>query len=531
MSFFYSNRFLVAVLVVALGTACYTTPGLLQRVKDEARAPEPEPPPPRRRLQKDSENALKVESLRTLADGYSFELRTSAIKIVASRTVKSRTKDLLLRDLASKDDDRRNDAINGMWLLLYHPALTDKNYVSIFGSKGIVAAVRALINVMPLHNVQRQGSNSDPRKLPPSPILPPGRPAQEVSLLILLGHLLSHSLLLEDSGQSRTADYPIKAALKAGLVTEWLAHYPFPCALPEHQCFNFKRSDTVRLFERDKWRMDDQLMASVISHVSRHPLGRKQMIDAGLDTRRGHRQAAEHHSWNFTPFRRPVWAADAQNDDDVRMFGGEDTAGIVNDDLTVWEEPILRPVGVTARQRSSERSQEEEHLRRRHREAIVVAERGAPLRRENILQRSDSRVLQPMNGVSEVEGVLNGLLGLSDEHVERTLDLVESGQSSRITPSSSSGIDQIAGAEASLADRVVTSDELHDSLDEFNNLSEYERQVAPEVLAEIDEMIAAAMSDPDVQEAIQVVSTPAWRARQASGGSGTTVADDDVNGL
>ncbi|KAI1618564.1 hypothetical protein EDD37DRAFT_272922 [Exophiala viscosa] len=527
MSFFYSNRFLVAVLVVALGTACYTTPGLLQRVKDEARAPEPEPPPPRRRLQKDSENALKIETLRTLADGYSFELRTSAIKIVASRTVKSQTKDLLLRDLASKDDERRNEAINGMWLLLYHPALTEKNYASVFGSKGIVAAVRALINVMPLHNVQRQSLEGGPGKLPPSPVLPPGRPAQEVSLLILLGHLLA-----EESGRSRTADYPIKAALKAGLVTEWLAHYPFPCALPENQCFNFKRSDTVRLFDRDRWKMDDQLMASVIYHVIRHPLGRKQLVDAGLDTSRKHRGTADSSfAWNFSQMRRPAWAADAHDDEDTLMFNGRDTAGIVNDDLNVWEEEgtTFLPPGVIARQRSTERSQEEDLLRRRHREAIVVAERGAPLRRENILQRSDSRVLQPMNGVSGVEGALNGLLGLSDEHGERTLDLVEPGRSSRTT-ASSSGMDQGAEAEASLADGVVTSDELHDSLDEFNNLSEYERQAAPEVLDEIDEMIAAAMSDPDVQEAIQTVSTPAWRARQASGGSSTTVEDDDADG-
>lgn len=522
MSFFYSNRFLVAVLVVALGTACYTTPGLLQRVKDEARAPEPEPPPPRRRLQKDSEQSLKIETLRTLADGYSFELRTSAIKIVASRTVKSQTKDLLLRDLASKDDDRRNDAINGIWLLLYHPALTDKNFASAFGSKGIVATVRALINVLPQHNVTKQDTDEGPKKLPPSPILPANRPAQEVSLLHILGHLLA-----EESARSRTPGYPIKAALKAGLVTEWLAHYPFPCALPENQCFNFKRADTVRLFDRASWKMDDQLMASVIYHVVRHPLGRQQMADAGLDGgARKYEVGASQAAWDIGPFRRTPWHRhEPELGDDVVMIDGEDTAGmVVNDELTVWEEPILPVSGVTMRQRSTERSQEEEHLRRRHREAIVVAERGAPLRRENILQRNNSRVLQPMNGVSEVEGVLNGLLGLSDrqqqqqqQYPERSPDLSEQdgGRTAR-------GNEQ--SEPSSLADRAFTSDELHDSLDEFNNLSEHGRQMAPEVLEEIDQMIEIALNDPDVQSALRTVSTSAGPSTRTSGG------DSDLQG-
>jgi len=48
-----------------------------------------------------------------------------------------------------------------------------------------------------------------------------------------------------------------------------------------------------------------------------------------------------------------------------------------------------------------------------------VAERGAPLRRENILQR-ENRVLVSMNGFSVVEGEFNGLLGLSDSQREES---------------------------------------------------------------------------------------------------------------
>merc|ERR1711939_484802 len=402
MSFFSSNRFLAVLLIVGLGTACYSIPSILQQVKDAARAPEPEPPPPRKRLQKDSENSLKIDTLRTLADGYSYELRNSAVKIVTSRTVRSRSKDLLLRDLASRDYERRDNAINGLLMMLRHQSLHDRyqNLGAEFNlAKRVKATVRALINVLPMH---ADHGHEQKGGLPPSPILPVTRPAQEESLLVILNYMLTE----EPLRRSVIIEPPVIAALKAGLVTKWLARYPFPCALPENQGYNFKRSDVARLFERMAWKTDDHLMAGIIFQVVHHPLGRKQMRDAGLQAS-SYRENVDPNSWN-TGWTAERWESD-DSDNDVAMTGGEATAGQVRDDVTVWEETVP---AVT--QWSVERSQEEEHLRRRHREAIVVAERGAPLRRENILQRGDSMDVRPMRGVSEVEGDLNGLLGLSD---------------------------------------------------------------------------------------------------------------------
>lgn len=497
MSLFTSNRFLIAVLVVGLGAAYFSIPATLQQVKDAARAPPPEPRPPTKRLQKDSENSLKIDTLRTLADGYSYELRTSAIKIVASRTVRCRAKGLLLRDLASKDYSRRDHAINGLWMLLYHPSLSETKVSSEFEDHTTIKAiVRALINVLPLHNVSSNSKGKDreeSNRLPPSPVRPLHRPAHELSLLIMLNNVLQ---AMNRRSTRSTVSAAVYSALKSGLVTRWLANYPFPCTLPENSGLNFKRSDVSRLFDRMAWMTDDPVMADIILEVMQYPLGRKQMRDVGLSAS-SYKENVDRHVWD-SGWGESNWA-DADENNDVRMIHGEDTAGVApRDYITVWEETIRptrpRPRAVV-RLRSAERSQEEEHLRRRHREAIVVAERGTPLRRENILQRENSQILQPMNGVSEVEGVLNGLLGLSDGTVHEEPE--SSAEALHTTPEQD-------GRAAVEMDRAM---DIH----------------------EIEQMIEESFNDPEVRRAIQTLSqsndsvtivlTDSTQARQGNPGS------------
>ena len=419
MAFLTSNRLLIIGLSIGIGTAYVAVNALLQDVKDAAKAPVPEPPPPAKNLQKDSENSLKIETLRTLADGYSYDLRGSAIKIVATRTARSQARVLLLRDLASKNYERRENALKAMFMLLTHTALAPSVTDQFRDAKSTAAVVKGLVNVLPQHKIghkaqnqaQAQGENVP---LPPSPIRPSNRPSQEASLLNLLGNMVPyrnrHSL------QYRTN---VEAALRAGLVTNWLAHYPFPCSLPENSHCNYKRADVARLFDQTAWKSDDLAMETIIFAVTNNPMGRKQMRLVGLigsnmreNVNVDHR---EREPWNWGS---SAWVdgdgATEDEDRDIRMVNGEDTAGLIPVP-GAWDEPAGLPTTrAGARLRSAERSQEEEHLRRRHREAIVVAERGAPLTRENILQREDSQILQPMNGVSDVEGELNGLLGLSE---------------------------------------------------------------------------------------------------------------------
>lgn len=461
-----SDHVLWVTVLVGLGTAYISIPALLQQVKDAARAPPPDAAAPAKQLQKDSENSLKIETLQTLADGYSFDLRTAAIKIVASRTVRSKcVKRLLLRDLASGDFTRRDNAINGLSMLLYHPAL-DGGISNSFNSVATVdAVISALIHVLPLHQ-SNSNSNSNssininsnnstkqrPRtlgKLPPSPLRPLHRPAHETSLLRILTSILRQvSMGVDASG----AD--LSPAIRR-MIIEWLAHYPFPCSLPEYSNFNYKKRDVMRLFILMP--SEDPLMAEIFKELQKYSGLLRPLRDAGL---LGHPEMLDYpdgsrgYQWNVQPW--------FDEDNDVHMTDGEDTAGggggeeaggvgtvgsasrnesgsgadastggdgdggdgdsgggggVVR--TTSWS---LGPAAAAAA-RAGERSLEEEHLRRRHRQAIVVAERGTPLSRDNILQREDSRVgLQPMaSGSAEGEGELNHLLGLSQDQEEHTI--------------------------------------------------------------------------------------------------------------
>ncbi|KAJ9615645.1 hypothetical protein H2200_001720 [Cladophialophora chaetospira] len=419
-----SDRLLVAVILFGFGFAYSAVPILLQQVKDAARAPVPEPPPQGKTLQKESENSLKIDTLRTLANGYSYELRNSAFKIVASRVSRSRARDLLLRDLASRNGNRRQDAINAMKMLLTNTSLSGTIVNEFKDPDTITALVRALINVLPQHNrkaKQPEQEAEDPKRrpLPPSPVRPASRSPQETALLSLLGNILNR---LTRRGFEYNA--AMDALLQAGAVTRWLANYPFPCTLPENAGFNYKRSDVARLLDRAAWGGDDPLIADVISFIMQYPLGRKQMRQVGLFASSVRENVNVDHrdrdSWNWGSGWADADDSDDDEDHDVRMVNGEDTAGLlpVPDGLEVWREPAGRPTTrAGARLRSAERSQEEEHLRRRHREAIVVVERGAPLRMENILQRENSLSL-PHNGVSDVEAALDGLRELSENRIE-----------------------------------------------------------------------------------------------------------------
>lgn len=432
MSIIDSNRLLWAALIISLGTAYYTVPSLLRTVKEAARSPLPDPLPPARELQKESENSLKIETLRALADGHSYDLRSSAIKIVAYRTIRTSTKNLLLRDLASKDYVRRDNAINALWMLLFHARLNAACFTDAFsGRRGIEAVVEALIQGLPAHEnvggARRPSTGSDGEEkdqIPPSPLKPNHRPAHEASLLLILNHLLNHTARSSESW--KPDDFlPIDHAIRAGLVDRWLAKYPFPCSLPENEKFGFKRSDVVRLCERSVWGTDDPLMSDIIKAVMVTAAGQNALYKAGL--RRGSGDVPSYRRrngwtspWQISPqaaYRGDFFSDDdedneggdgdnVEQDHDVAMTDGEDTAGVPLDrDQAEWLPLLPRP-------RSAERSEEEEHLRRRHREAIVVADRGTPLRRENILQRDDSQFeLRPRWGEER-----NNLVNLSDSN-------------------------------------------------------------------------------------------------------------------
>ena len=396
----------VTVIIGGLFWAYKTIPAGLQEVKDAARSPGPEEPKqtPAKQLDPDAENKIELETLRVLSEGHSFPLRNAAIKIASQRAVTDDNRKLLLRCLASKNKHHRDNAIRALWFLFNGPEGKEHQYkyslhARFQDKKAFEAIVTALVNLLPYHKKVYQDESKVAPNLPPSPIAPFRRPRQEKTLLkILLTALRGTSRTHVTTEDSQHIDI----ALEAGLVTQWLAHYPFPCALPQFSKYNYKKSDVCSLFGTSRYAHDDQDMHEIIRTTSSSPKGSNHLRAVGLkasrmtediDTpnrrRRGGTTSFDSLS-SHTRSHAYSMAESLAESGDVRMEGGEGTAGQPVSNWTPvsfadgWEEqPQLR-------QRLREQSQEEVSLRRRNREAVVVAERGEPLGRENILRRLDS---------------------------------------------------------------------------------------------------------------------------------------------
>lgn len=188
------------------------------------------------------------------------------------------------------------------------------------------ALVNCLCNFLEEHGEQTSATNS--------PILPKTRPVGEKKALQILNILLPEN---------------VPSALEAGLVSRWLSKYPFPCTLTEPS----RRRDVVTLMKT--WWSDDTVMSAIFGTLTTHPDGIKQLRKHGL-------------------MGSMVEENDQDDDDDadsdVWMVDGEDTAG--------------SPRQLSRLQGGSV---EEQALRRRRREAMVLSEGGRPLGSDDIIQR------------------------------------------------------------------------------------------------------------------------------------------------
>ncbi|RMZ89031.1 hypothetical protein DV736_g3742, partial [Chaetothyriales sp. CBS 134916] len=389
-----SDNLLLFATCIGLYVSYRTVFHQLYAIKKEARTPKPPPSSPRpRELDPNAEDQIDAETLHTLSKSPNYELRNAAIKIFIDRAARSESRKLLLKDLRSVNSEKRHKAIKGLSLLLYvvdlnHSDRHQKRMHELEQSKETYQSlVTALINVQSEQNrPQREQAQSGARwmtKVPPSPILPLRRSPEEFELMRMLIYTLVNY-------KGNPID-PIGTALQAGLVSQWLANYPFPCALPGYSVANFKKSDVVTLCERGIYEMDDTLMSGLIRLLIKDRRAMKELQNAGLTTKTFKddvRPCMRRRNWNLV--------------DDM----------MIEVPMNVDEGPIglerFRTVDTGAngpRIRSVERSHEENRLRRRHREAIVVADRDEPLSRENILQRQDSEMgVSPIGVLGELEG-------------------------------------------------------------------------------------------------------------------------------
>ncbi|KAK9577286.1 hypothetical protein V6Z90_008962 [Aspergillus fumigatus] len=230
-----SDRFLWLCLGVSLFFAIRGIAADLRRVSDltEIKHVEKED----KIISEGTEDALKLDTLLKLSDSTSYDLRAAALRIIAERSTKGPTRDLLLKDLASKNKERRGRALTALYFLLSNRALSRTSVCSRLKDLSTYnALVDCLCNFLEEH--VEETSTTD------SPILPKTRPLGEKKALNIL------NLILREN---------IPAALEAGVISRWLSKYPFPCALTEPS----RRQDVVILMKT--WWSDDTIMSEIFT--------------------------------------------------------------------------------------------------------------------------------------------------------------------------------------------------------------------------------------------------------------------------
>lgn len=396
------DRILWTAVILSGIAACWYIPHVLYQAKESAIVWIPQPKPNKPQLERDAEAAIRPSTLAELADGPSYHLTASAIKLTASKFLKSDAKQLLLRDIASKDYNRRDKAINALSLLLTNPALKENSVRSHFtDDTTFTHLVTALANLLPEHQKTLRSTNP-----PPSPIRPENRSAHEAELLSLLILLINEPRKINTGNRSF---YLVDAqpAINAGIITRWLKHYPFPCDLSKNRRWNYKRRDVVHLLRKEEWGDDDEQMSALVSMLMKSPTGARQLTDVGLRSSSVHdRVPPPSAEWRLARRSNPRRRDGLDDISTTRESRPHVTEWYFDDleegDLISDDEMIARLQQQSPQQLQRSRPEEaepstihprggrtatERSLRRRHRQAIVVAEAGMPLREENILQR------------------------------------------------------------------------------------------------------------------------------------------------
>lgn len=128
-------------------------------------------------------------------------------------------------------------------------------------------------------------------------------------------------------------------------------------------------------------------MSEIVRFISRDTAGKLQLRQYGLMSRGlrgGHGPEIDGENDNIS-------LSDSSSNDDVRMEDGDDTAGLP----PRWDEPLTPRPGTSHGQprprEGGTDSAEEQSLRHRRREAIVISDGDGPLGRENIIEPSLER--------------------------------------------------------------------------------------------------------------------------------------------
>ena len=147
-----SDRILWFLIGLSLFVAAKAIPASLQYVRRVTEIQSDDDPA--QRTDENVEHIVKTETLETLATGRSYEIRSSAIRVIAERCIKSHALGLLLEDLASRDSGRRQKAILALRLFAsHHPVQDSQDLAFLTTRNGFHAIVTALVNLLPQHEL------------------------------------------------------------------------------------------------------------------------------------------------------------------------------------------------------------------------------------------------------------------------------------------------------------------------------------------------------------------------------------------
>ncbi|KAI9813068.1 MAG: hypothetical protein M1827_004288 [Pycnora praestabilis] len=191
----------------------------------------------------ETEDALKLDTLKKLTEGSNSDLRSAAIKILCERSVSEPTFDLLLKDISSTNQTRQKKGLTALKLLRSNPAVAKTKTVAT-----LIALVDCLCNCL------------DRKRYRPLNSATASTPTERKAMELLKGFLSDH----------------VPEALSAGVVKRWLAKYPFVevGASEEQRRAVFQQFKTLD--------SDDFLMSFIVMSVMHHAEGRKQLRMVGL---------------------------------------------------------------------------------------------------------------------------------------------------------------------------------------------------------------------------------------------------------
>ena len=164
----------------------------------------------------------------------------------------------------------------------------------------------------------------------------------------------------------------IPSALMAGLVSKWLCRYPFQTKWPKKEKKEIV-NDMIYGFEYD----DDyeNFLCSILRILARHSKGRSELKQYGLADASHLKRMKMVSEDTFLPMEQ-INHVLVEADEEAALIpvneGGQGLSGFANP---------------TSNARRREESLEERSLRRRRREAMVYAENGRPIQREDIIEQ------------------------------------------------------------------------------------------------------------------------------------------------